>query len=206
MASRVIVVDYKMGNVHSVLKKLRRLKVETLVSADAAEIRRADKLLLPGVGHFGKAMESLRGNGLVEALQEAVLQRRAPILGICLGMQLMTGHSEEGDAAGLGWVDARVRRFLPENRVKFKVPHTGWNRVKVVRPSPLFAAIDSQAEFYFVHSYRVCLQDPTLALAETDYEVPFCSAFQSDNIYGVQFHPEKSHDVGEQMLANFVSL
>jgi len=206
MANRVVVIDYKMGNVHSVLKKLRRLKVETLVSADADEIRRAEKLLLPGVGHFGKAMSCLQENHLVEALQEAVLERRAPILGICLGMQLMTRHSQEGEVAGLGWIDAEVRRFQPQNQVKFKVPHTGWNRVHSLRPNPLFASIEPQSEFYFVHSYKVCLQDPSLGLAETDYEMPFCSAFQSDNIYGVQFHPEKSHDVGEQMLANFVSL
>lgn len=204
MSNQVVIVDYGMGNLSSVKKKLRRLKVEPLVSSEPQELLAADKIVLPGVGHFGKAMENLATLNLVEALAESVLERRTPILGICLGMQLMTKRSEEGDAEGLGWFDAEVVRFQVEDRLKYKVPHMGWNQNHNAKQSVLTEGLADSAEFYFVHSYHVRANQREDVLSETDYEYRFASAIEKENIFGVQYHPEKSHDAGEALLQNFL--
>jgi glutamine amidotransferase len=205
-APRVAIVDYGMGNLHSVKRKLDRIGVYPHLTADPTELLRADKLLLPGVGHFGKAMEHLQTLGLVPALHEAVVERKTPILGICLGMQLFARHSQEGDAEGLGWIDADVTRFAIDDTLRFKVPHMGWNGVRIARSSPLLDGVTKQTEFYFVHAYHMVCRDPEDVLCDTDYAYPFTSVVQRGNLYGVQFHPEKSHDAGEVMLRNFLYL
>ena len=162
--------------------------------------------MLPGVGHFGVAMRNLEESGLRAALEEAVLRRGVPILGICLGMQLLARHSEEGDSAGLGWLDADVVRFKVSDAARFKVPQMGWNNMDGKKDSLLTKGLSRNPEFYFAHAYHLVCRDPTDVLGETTYDYPFPSATERGNIYGVQFHPEKSHDVGEAMLRNFVAL
>jgi imidazole glycerol-phosphate synthase subunit HisH len=205
MTPRVAIVDYGMGNLHSVKRKLDRIGVHGQITADPGEVLRADKLILPGVGHFGKAMEYLAALGLVPALQEAVLDRRTPILGICLGMQLFARHSQEGDVEGLGWIDADVTRFAIDD-ARLKVPQMGWNGVRVARPDPVLHGVTEETEFYFVHAYHLVCRDSADVLCETDYGYPFTSVVQRDNLYGVQFHPEKSHEAGETLLRNFLYL
>lgn len=202
----IAIIDYGMGNLFSVRKVLESLGVHVIITNDPEKILAADKLILPGVGHFGKAMENLKRLNLIETLNTAVLQNKTPILGICLGMQLMAKRSEEGDTEGLGWFDAEVVKFNVKDQLRFKVPHVGWNCVEVNMLSKLMSNIDDTAEFYFVHSYYMKLNDPAETLNTTVYEEAFTSAIEKGNIFGVQYHPEKSHDVGEVLLANFVHL
>jgi glutamine amidotransferase len=203
---RVAIVDYGMGNLHSVKRKLDRIGVHPQLTSDPGELLGADKLLLPGVGHFGKAMEHLATLGLIPALHEAVMVRKTPILGICLGMQLFARHSEEGDAEGLGWIDADVVRFGIDDTRRFKVPHMGWNGVRIARSGPLLEGMTEHTEFYFVHAYHMVCRDSGDVLCDTDYGYEFTSIVQRENVYGVQFHPEKSHDAGEALLRNFLYL
>jgi imidazole glycerol-phosphate synthase subunit HisH len=203
-APRVAIVDYGMGNLHSVKRKLDRIGVHAQLTSDPGDVLRADKLLLPGVGHFGKAMEHLGSLGLIPALHEAVMVRKIPILGICLGMQLFARHSQEGDSEGLGWIDADVTRFAVDDTLRFKVPQMGWNGVRVTRTSPLLEGVTEATEFYFVHAYHMVCRDSADVLCETDYGYSFTSVVQRENVYGVQFHPEKSHDAGEVLLRNFL--
>ena len=202
----VAIVDYGMGNLHSVLKKFRRIGAATAVVSSPAEIFAAGRLVLPGVGHFGQAMRNLETSGLKAALEEAVLGRGVPILGICLGMQLLAKRSEEGDSIGLGWLDADAVRFKVSDTLRYKVPQMGWNSVSITKDSELTRGLPSEPEFYFAHSYHLVCRDPSDVLGETAYSYLFPSAVQRKNIFGVQFHPEKSHDTGEAMLRNFVSL
>jgi len=206
VAPRVAIVDYGMGNLHSVRRKLDRIGVHAQLTSDPDELLRADKLLLPGVGHFGKAMEHLESLGLVPALNEAVVVRKTPILGICLGMQLFARRSEEGGSEGLGWIDADVVRFGIDDTRRLKVPQMGWNGVRIARSSPMLEGVTEQTEFYFVHAYHMVCRDSEDVLCDTDYGYAFTSVVQRENLYGVQFHPEKSHDAGEALLRNFLSL
>jgi glutamine amidotransferase len=205
-APRVAIVDYGMGNLHSVKRKLERVGVHAELTSEPGKLLSADKLVLPGVGHFGKAMEHLGTLGLLPALHEAVMVRKTPILGICLGMQLFARRSEEGGADGLGWIDAEVVRFDIDDTRRFKVPQMGWNGVRVTRAGGLFDGLADQAEFDFVHAYHMVCHDRADVLCETEYGYTFTSVVQRENLFGVQFHPEKSHDAGEAMLRNFLYL
>ena len=206
MVNQIVIIDYGMGNIHSIKKKLNALKAPVIVSSDPTDIRTSSKIILPGVGHFGKAMESLKALGLIDILNEEVLLKKKPILGICLGMQLMAEKSEEGDVNGLGWVNAEVIRFDVKDTLAYKVPHMGWNQVLISKRSDLMKNIPDLSEFYFVHAYHLKAEDKTIILNETDYEYRFVSAIEKENIFGVQYHPEKSHDVGELLLKNFIDL
>lgn len=204
---RILVLDYGMGNLRSVLRKLTRLGANAEISKNFRQLKWAEKIILPGVGHFGKAMDNLKKLDLIETLNEAVLQQKKPVLGICLGMQLMARQSEEGDAVGLGWIDADVVRFRMADPVRHKVPHIGWNSLTVVKNNhPLLTGLDNDVEMYFVHSYYVKCNQHEHVLTTTDYGNTFHSAFASENIMGVQFHPEKSHNWGELMLSNFIKI
>lgn len=206
MNSNILILDYGMGNLSSVKRKLDNIKISSTISSNLNDIMHADKIILPGVGHFAMAMNNLKKMNLLEPLQEKVLVKQTPILGICLGMQLMSKWSEEGNVAGLGWFDAQVIRFNMTDRLKYKVPQIGWNQINIEKQSLLMSGIENLSEFYFVHSYHVkcnCAED---ILNTTEYEYPFTSAIEKGNIFGVQYHPEKSHDVGEQLLRNFCKL
>lgn len=202
----IAIINYEMGNLFSVKKKITQLGFEARITNEPSEIRTASKLVLPGVGHYARAMEQLRYLDLIDLLNEEVVEKKKPILGICLGMQLMAKTSEEGNAEGFGWFDAEVRKFRIVDTIKNKVPHTGWNQAFNKKDSRLLKGIETGSEFYFVHSYFVDLQNITDELMTTDFEQPFTSGIERENIVGVQFHPEKSHDSGMQLIRNFVEL
>lgn len=206
MSSKIAIVDYGMGNLNSVKRTLDRMRADAVVSSDRKVIAESDKIILPGVGHFGKAMENLRELDLIDTLNEAVLVRKKPILGICLGMQLLAKRSEEGDAEGLGWFDAEVVKFQVSDTLKYKIPHMGWNQIFLKNDSPLMRKIPELSEFYFVHSYYVKVNKQPDLLNETEYDCRFASAIERENIFGVQYHPEKSHDTGAQLIKNFIEL
>jgi len=201
----LVIIDYGMGNLHSVLKAFKRLRIEAKVSADIAEIQAADKLILPGVGHFKKGMDNLYESGLVQTLNQEVLEKGKPILGICLGMQLFTKSSEEGDSTGLGWLDAETVEFsFPETEKKYRIPHIGWNSLSLRNERVLYQGMNANPSFYFVHSYYVKSNNEMDVAATTEYGLSFTSSIVKDNIFATQFHPEKSHDDGLKLLQNFV--
>jgi glutamine amidotransferase len=200
----IAIIDYGMGNVGSVLNMLRKIGVRACISSAATEIESADKIILPGVGHFGKGMLKLQQSDLIPVI-EGQIRNGKYILGICLGMQMMTSGSEESDAPGLGWVNARTRRILAGPGLR--VPHMGWNRVQ---PTPGARLFDINAEeperFYFVHSYCVAADHPSIVAARCCYGEDFVAGFESGNLFGVQFHPEKSHMFGMALLRRFAAL
>lgn len=198
----ITIVDYGMGNMRSVQKIFERLNIPVRISSNNYEILNANKLLLPGVGHFSNAMKKLEKTGLKQILNQQVLVKKTPILGICLGMQLMTKYSEEGQEEGLGWVDAETLKFKLEDK-RLKIPHMGWNHVEVKKHTTMSNQIDADALFYFVHSYFVRCNQKDDVLFKSDYGQSFVSGFEKDNIVGVQFHPEKSHSSGMQLIKNF---
>lgn len=197
----ISVVDYGVGNLGSIVNMFKHVGVSATVVGDASQLSRATKILLPGVGSFDHAMRRIDESGLRDVLTRKALEDRIPILGICLGMQLMTRGSEEGVLPGLGWVDADVRRFPSDKNLK--VPHMGWNEVHAVKESPLTSQLPEDARFYFVHSYRVHMDRPSDSLLRCGYGVEFDAAFSVGNLYGAQFHPEKSHRFGMQLFRNF---
>jgi glutamine amidotransferase len=206
MKKNIVIVDYGMGNLYSIYKKLKLIGANAVISSDPNVISNSDKIILPGVGHFKKAMDNLKNAGLIEVLNENVLEKNKPILGICLGMQLMASFSEEGNENGLGWIDCNVSSFKVKDSIRYKIPHTGWNQVKIKKESRLMKNIPENTEFYFVHSFHIKNEKQEDVLNETCYEYNFTSAFEKDNIFGVQYHPEKSHTVGLKVLENFVNL
>ena len=169
-------------------------------------IKNASKLLLPGVGHFKKGMENLHQSGLKAVLDEEVLEKKKPILGICLGAQLMTKHSEEGDVDGLGWVDATTVHFDASRINGLKIPHMGWSEISTAGNNPLWSNLPTDPRFYFVHTYHFLFTEKSEISASCDHGYEFVCAFQKDNIYGTQFHPEKSHKFGMKVLENFNKL
>ncbi len=203
----VIVVDYGVGNVGSIVNMGRAASHEIVTSDDASQIANASKLILPGVGSFDTAMTLLHNQGIVEGLNHAVLERKIPILGVCLGMQLFARRSEEGELPGLGWIAADTVRFrLETSHPNLKVPHMGWNQIQQTRPDPVLQDLPVDPRFYFVHSYHVACDDTDDVLAQTTHGLSFCSMVRHGNIWGAQFHPEKSHRFGLKLLSNFLSL
>jgi len=204
MADRVVVIDYGVGNVGSVLNILKRIGADAVISGREEDIATAGRLILPGIGAFDNGMRRLRATGLVPLLHERVIDAGVPLLGICLGMQLLTQGSEEGVEPGLGWIDGDVVRFhFPEGTPGLRVPFIGWSTIEPCRPTRALKGIPADAEFYFVHSYHVRCSSDVVA-AQTDYGYPFASAIEKDNIVGVQFHPEKSQRAGMAVLRNFL--
>lgn len=198
----ITIVDYGMGNLGSVFNMFKKIGVSSRITSDLEEIKSAKKLLLPGVGSFDKAMEKINTSGIKEVLDQKVLVEETPILGICLGMQLLTNSSEEGTEKGLGYINASGKKFV-FNDNKMKVPHMGWNIVKKATPSLLTQDFEEESRFYFVHSYYVEVENQENSILKTTYGLEFDSAIQHKNVYGAQFHPEKSHKYGMKLLKNF---
>jgi glutamine amidotransferase len=201
----IAIIDYGMGNLRSVQKAFERLNIPAELVSDPDLLARAEKIVLPGVGHFANGMKRLADQGWIEAMKEEILRKKKPLLGICLGMQLLTKHSEEGDVEGLGFIDAETIRFTGLDG-GLKIPHMGWNEICQARSSPLFNGLGEIEMVYFVHSYHVKCHSAGDVLCTTDYGIRFDSAFQHDHIIGFQFHPEKSHKSGLTLLKNFSKL
>ncbi len=201
----IVIVDYGMGNLGSICNMLKRIGTTSIVSNSIEEIQKATKLILPGVGAFDAAMTRINESGLREVLNRKVLEDKVPVLGICLGMQLLTYGSEEGKLPGLGWIPSQTKKIPAEERLK--IPHMGWNITHRSSLSPITKGLDQEEiRFYFVHSYAVSVDDPKYSILQTHYGINFDSGIQRDHIFGVQFHPEKSHRFGKKLLSNFVEL
>jgi imidazole glycerol-phosphate synthase subunit HisH len=202
----VVIVHYGLGNPGSVVNMLKRIGASAMVSEDLEVIAKAEKIIFPGVGHFDRAMERIHSSELRQVLDNKALKEKVPLLGICLGMQLLTRGSEEGSQSGLGWIPADTKRFRLDPALKLKVPHMGWNQVRVATSSRLTEGFDSEYRFYFVHSYYVSVDDERHSILKAHHGIDFDAGIQNDNIFGVQFHPEKSHRFGMKLLENFVKL
>lgn len=202
----ITIVNYGMGNIGSVQNMFKRIGVQSEITSDIDRIDKASKLLLPGVGAFDAAIQKIADNNLTEVLNKKALVDKIPVLGICLGMQLLTNRSEEGALNGLGWIDADTIKFRFEDPQEYKVPHMGWNQIQIVNDSPLLKDLNNESRFYFVHSYFVRVSKMQDLLATTHYGTDFHSIIQHDNIFGAQFHPEKSHRFGMQLLQNFSTI
>lgn len=200
----IAIVDYGMGNLGSIQNMLKRIGVANVVTGDPAVIRLSDRVILPGVGAYDTAMARINSSGLREVLDHKALVECVPMLGICLGMQLLTRGSEEGTLPGLNWVPAATHRF-PDD-AGLKIPHMGWNLITRSTPSPLTEGFDGETRFYFVHSYFVVVDEPEVSTLKTTYGVEFDAALTFRNIHGAQFHPEKSHRFGMRLLQNFSEL
>jgi glutamine amidotransferase len=200
----IAIVDYQAGNIGSIRNMLKKIGHDSLITSSATEIQGASHIIVPGVGAFDYGMQKLSALGLIEVLNE---KRRSstPILGICLGAQLMCKNSEEGKLPGLGWVPGRVKKFsASENGKKYTVPHMGWDVVEQTKESKLFEDVGKPARFYFVHSYYIHCEHNDAVLTQNRYSTTYHSAFELNNVLGVQFHPEKSHKFGKQLLKNFI--
>lgn len=202
----VCVVDYASCNVVSISRHVVGLGYNPVISDRAADVKKARKIIMPGIGHFDVAMKQLRQRDLISVLNEAVLERGVPILGICLGMQLMTNGSEESCESGFGWINGSAHRIKVSDDVRYKIPHIGWSQIEVKDNSKLFPSGTSSKEFYFAHSYAIRDIEPIHITAQTTYETPIIAAIETQNIFGVQFHPEKSREQGGIVLRNFLSL
>lgn len=193
-----------MGNLGSILNMFKRIGAVVTLSSSVKDIEAAEKLILPGVGAFDQAIKNLSELDLIPSLENKVIKDRTPFLGICLGMQLLSYRSAEGSEKGLGWIDAETLKLPGSN--KLKIPHMGWNTVCIEKEGLLFEAMYENPRFYFVHSYYVECNNRGDVLTTTNYGIDFCSSIEKDNIYAVQFHPEKSHKYGMKLLRNFVEL
>ena len=200
----ITIIDYKTGNLGSIQNILKRIGEESVVTSDKDEIAGASKLILPGVGAFDTGMRNLTELDLIDILNEKVIVEKTPVLGICLGMQLLSKGSQEGSLPGLGWIDADTVRFRFEDIIEYKIPHMGWNFIRQHKTSKLLDNMYPDARFYFVHSFFFRANDKEDVLTSTTYEIEFTSAIERGNILGVQFHPEKSHKFGMKLLKNFI--
>ncbi|MEP7214517.1 MAG: imidazole glycerol phosphate synthase subunit HisH [Acidobacteriota bacterium] len=208
MVNSIAILDFGVGNLKSIENMLRKAGVSGVSIARSPDgVAAAAKLILPGVGHFDNGMKKLRDSGLCDILNEKVLGEKVPVLGICLGAQMLTNGSEEGVETGLGWIKARCERFdIDKMQEPLSIPHMGWADVTSKKKSPLTSDLPDEPRFYFTHSYHVVCEDPADVLLSADYGVEFTAAIARGNIFGTQFHPEKSHKFGMKILANFAAL
>ncbi|KQW97676.1 imidazole glycerol phosphate synthase subunit HisH [Flavobacterium sp. Root420] len=203
----ITIIDYGVGNINAFVNVYKRVNVPTKIAKTAADLEDAQKIILPGVGHFDHAMDELIKSGMLDKLNELVLIKKIPVIGICVGMQMMANSSDEGTSEGLKWINATVKKF-DESKIKqvTRLPHMGWNDVEPISANPLFEGLEKDALFYFLHSYYFHCNDRSDILATSEYGGQFTCATNHDNVYGIQFHPEKSHSFGETLLHNFAKL
>ena len=203
----ITIINYGLGNVRAFANLYKRLNIPVAIATRAQDLDGASKLILPGVGAFDHAMELLNGSGMREALDDMALRKFVPVLGVCVGMQILAPSSDEGQLAGLGWIEGRVRRFDEKTlQPPPRLPHMGWNDVVPRGNAGLFSGLERDSRFYFLHSYYFDCASNEDVLATSEYGIAFNCAVRSNNIYGVQFHPEKSHDYGVRLLKNFAEL
>lgn len=203
----IAIIDYGLGNIRAFANVYKKLNVPVIIATKAEDLVNVTKLILPGVGAFDHAMVLLEKSGMRESLDELAMVKKIPVLGICVGMQILACSSEEGKRPGLGWLDAEVKKFDSSKLIhSTRLPHMGWNNVNPVVTNQLFENLDQNARFYFLHSYYFYCQQQENIIALTDYGIQFSCAVNAGNIYGVQFHPEKSHQYGIQLLKNFSNL
>jgi glutamine amidotransferase len=202
----IAIIDFGMGNIRSIQHKLIKHGISAGLSSDAESIRNAEILILPGVGNFKKAMQNLQKLNLIDILNTKVLIEKTPVMGICLGAQLFTNYSEEGNTEGLKWIDAETRKFSFSSNEdkKLTIPHVGWNKLTAKKDFCPLSSIDSDHKFYFTHSYYIDCNKEEDILATSFYGIEFASAIQKENIFGCQFHPEKSHFKGFELILNFI--
>ena len=203
----ITLIDYGVGNIFAFQNVYKRLDIPTKIAKSAADLNDVEKLILPGVGSFDYAMNQLNNSGMREKLDELVLEKKVPVIGICVGMQMMGNRSDEGELDGLKWIDAEILKFderLIQQRTKR--PHMGWNDVNPIEDHPLFIGLEKEAIFYFLHSFYFKCNNSNDSIANSEYGISFSSAVNHNNIYGIQFHPEKSHQYGEKLLHNFAKL
>jgi glutamine amidotransferase len=202
----IIIVNYGLGNLGSIQNMIRKVGGKSFISSNPDEIREATKIILPGVGSFDAGMKNLKELNLISILNKKVIEDKTPVLGICLGMQLLANKSEEGTLPGLGWIDAEVIKFRFENGSKLHIPHMGWNIIKVLKEHKLVKNFENETRFYFVHSYHMNCKNRDTILMQTPYGKDFTSSVQHENIMGTQFHPEKSHKFGMKLFKNFLEI
>jgi glutamine amidotransferase len=202
----IAIINYGLGNLTSINNMCNKLGIDAVITSNEQEIVKADKLILPGVGHFNKGMENLKDSGLQQLLNDLVMQEKKPILGICLGAQLMTMHSEEGNIEGLKWIDATTIKFDSNSLNGLKIPHMGWSDIELKNENVLLNQLPIEPRFYHVHTYHFEFNDESLISATANYGYDFATAFHKNNIYGTQFHPEKSHKFGMKVFKNFAEL
>ncbi len=203
----ITLIDYGVGNIFAFQNVYKRLDIPTKIAKTYEDLSDVKKLILPGVGSFDYAMGQLNASGMRETLDELVLEKKVPVIGICVGMQMMGNRSDEGSLDGLKWIDSEILKFdesLIQQRTK--LPHMGWNDVTPISNHPLFSGLEKEAIFYFLHSYYFKCNNPAESIAISDYGISFTSAVNRDNVFGIQFHPEKSHQFGEKLLHNFAML
>jgi len=203
----ITLIDYGVGNIFAFQNVYKRLDIPTKIAKTHQDLSDAKKLILPGVGSFDYAMGQLNASGMREKLDELVLEQKVPVIGICVGMQMMGNRSDEGKLEGLKWIDSEILKF-DENLIqqRTKLPHMGWNDVAPINNHPLFIGLEKDAIFYFLHSFYFRCKNETESIAVSNYGISFSSAVHRENIYGIQFHPEKSHQYGEKLLHNFANL
>lgn len=203
----ITIIDYGVGNINAFINVYKRVDVIVKIAKTREDLIGSQKLILPGVGHFDHAMTQLNNSGMRDTLDKLVLVEKVPVIGICVGMQMMANRSDEGTMEGLKWIDASVRKF-DESKINqvTRLPHMGWNDVKPVKQIPLFNGLEKEAIFYFLHTYYFECNNPNDIMAVTEYGGEFASAAHHENKYGIQFHPEKSHSYGETLLHNFAKL
>lgn len=198
----IAILDYGMGNLKSIYNMFKKIGIKSIVTSDSEIIKNADKYLLPGVGSFDHGIDALKNAPFFKTFENEVLHHKKPLLGICLGMQLLGNQSEEGNKQGLGWINAETKKFNLIDK-GLSIPHMGWNQVHPIEHNQLFQGLTEENRFYFVHSYHVVCHDEKDILATSNYSETFTCSIHKENIYGVQFHPEKSHKFGMQLLKNF---